>query len=45
MEYEELPDIFVIFICDFDSFGCGLYDYSFQKIVEETVNKLRSKEN
>ena len=30
LSYEELPDTFVIFICDFDPFGCGLYYYSFQ---------------
>lgn len=26
--YENLPDTYVIFICDFDPFGDGLYRYS-----------------
>ena len=42
LSYEELPDTFVIFICDFDPFGCGLYYYSFQnKCQEDTRAKLR----
>ena len=41
LPYEELPDTFVIFICDFDPFGCGLYYYSFQnECQEDTRAKL-----
>lgn len=41
LSYEELPDTFVIFICDFDPFGCGLYYYSFQnECQEDTRAKL-----
>lgn len=42
LSYEELPDTFVIFICDFDPFDCGLYYYSFQnECQEDTRAKLR----
>lgn len=34
--YEDLPDTYVIFICDFDPFGDGLYRYS----CEETGNRI-----
>ena len=34
-EYEKLPDVYVIFICDFDPFGSGRYCYTFQPICEE----------
>ena len=41
LSYEELPDTFVIFICDFDPFDCGLYYYSFQnECQEDTRAKL-----
>ena len=41
LPYEELPNTFVIFICDFDHFGCGLYYYSFQnECQEDTRAKL-----
>lgn len=41
LPYEELPNTFVIFICDFDPFGCGLYYYSFQnECQEDTCAKL-----
>lgn len=41
LPYEELPNTFVIFICDFDPFGCGLYYYSFQnECQEDTRAKL-----
>lgn len=41
LPYEELPSTFVIFICDFDPFGCGLYYYSFQnECQEDTRAKL-----
>lgn len=33
--YEELPDTYVIFICDFDSFGKGKYRYTKKAICEE----------
>ena len=35
LPYEELPNTFVIFICDFDPFGFGLYYYSFQNDCQE----------
>ena len=34
--YENLPDTYVIFICDFDPFGNGLYRYSTGMVCEET---------
>lgn len=34
--YENLPDTYVIFICDFDPFGEGLYRYSTRTFCEET---------
>ena len=34
--YETLPDTYVIFICDFDPFGEGLYRYSTRTFCEET---------
>ncbi len=34
--YENLPDIYVIFICDFDPFGDGLYRYSTRTVCTET---------
>lgn len=41
LPYEELQNTFVIFICDFDPFGCGLYYYSFQnECQEDTRAKL-----
>lgn len=33
--YENLPDTYVIFICDFDPFGDGLYRYSTGMVCEE----------
>lgn len=35
-DYTELPDTYVIFICDFDPFGDGLYRYSTGMVCEET---------
>ena len=35
-EYAELPDSYVIFLCDFDPFGEGKYRYTFRKSCEET---------
>lgn len=40
-DYEELPDTYVIFICDFDPFGKGCYRYTFENICEETKERLR----
>lgn len=34
-EYETMPDTFVIFVCDFDPFGKGLYCYTFQNECKE----------
>ena len=34
-EYETIPDTFVIFVCDFDPFGKGLYCYTFQNECKE----------
>ena len=35
-DYKELPDTYVIFICDFDPFGFGKYKYTFDMICTET---------
>ncbi len=35
-DYKELPDTYVIFICDFDPFGYGKYKYTFDMICTET---------
>jgi predicted transposase/invertase (TIGR01784 family) len=35
VSYEELPDTYVIFICDFDPFGEGKYRYTRKAICEE----------
>ena len=35
-EYAELPDSYVIFLCDFDPFGEGKYRYTFGTACEET---------
>ena len=35
ISYEELPDTFVIFICDYDPFGKGLYCYTCRTKCEE----------
>ena len=32
LSYGELPDAYVIFICDFDPFGAGKYRYTVRKI-------------
>ena len=36
--YENLPDTYVIFVCDFDPFGDGLYRYSTGTYCRETGN-------
>lgn len=38
--YEELPDTYVIFICDFDPFGDALYRYTFNNICRENGKAL-----
>ena len=35
-DYESLPDAYVIFVCDFDPFGHGLYCYTFRNECEES---------
>ena len=35
LKYEELPDSYVIFICDFDPFGSGKYQYTFEPVCRE----------
>ena len=39
-DYKELPDTYVIFICDFDPFGFGKYKYTFDMICTETGETL-----
>lgn len=38
--YKELPDAYVIFICNFDPFGFGKYKYTFDMICTETGEML-----
>lgn len=38
MEYEKLPDSYVIFICDYDPFHAGKYRYVFHNICMEDDN-------
>ena len=37
-EYIELPNTYVIFICDFDPFGQGKYRYTFRTTCQESEN-------
>ena len=39
-DYKEIPDTYVIFICDFDPFGFGKYKYTFDMICTETGEML-----
>ena len=39
-DYKELPDTYVIFICNFDPFGFGKYKYTFDMICTETGEML-----
>ena len=39
-DYKELPDTYVIFICDFDPFGFRKYKYTFDMICTETGEML-----
>lgn len=42
MDYTELPEVYVIFICDFDPFGKSRYCYTFENCcVEDSTLKLR----
>ena len=34
--YDELPDVYVIFICDYDPFDCGNYVYTVRNLIAET---------
>ncbi len=34
-DYENIPDTFVIFVCDFDPFGQGIYCYTFRNECQE----------
>ena len=38
--YDELPDTYVIFICDYDPLGKGLYRYSIHNYCEETGERI-----
>ena len=37
-DYKELPNTYVILICDFDPFGEGKYRYTFQSMCKESEN-------
>ena len=37
--YEELPDTYVIFICDFDPFGAGYFRYTLENRCLENMNR------
>ena len=36
--YDELPNTYVIFVCDFDPFGQRKYRYIFNKMCQETID-------
>ena len=38
LDYEELPDTYVIFICDYDPIGLGKYKYTRKTVLEEDGN-------
>ena len=40
LPYAELPDTYVIFICDFDPFGLEKYRYTMKKVCEEDESFL-----
>lgn len=40
VDYEELPETYVIFICDFDPIGLDKYRYTIQSAITEDVNAL-----
>ena len=37
IDYEKLPESYVIFICDFDPIGLGKYKYTRRQIIEEDL--------
>ena len=37
IDYEQLPESYVIFICDFDPIGLGKYKYTRRQIIEEDL--------
>ena len=39
-KYENLPDTYVIFICDFDPFGKKKYRYRYEMTCEETKDNM-----
>lgn len=39
VDYEELPETFVIFICDFDPIGSGKYRYSIKSVIMEEKDR------
>ena len=39
--YDRMPDTYVIFICDFDPIGAGLYRYRMQNVIQETNEPLK----
>ena len=42
MNYSDLPEVYIIFICDFDPFGKGKYCYTFENCcVEDSMLKLK----
>ena len=41
-DYPELPEAYVIFICDFDPFGGGYYRYTFESVcLEDSTQKMQ----
>ena len=40
LSYEELPDTYVIFVCDFDPFGLKKYRYTMKKVCKEETKFL-----
>ena len=37
IDYEQLPESYVIFICDFDPIGLGKYKYTRRQVIEENL--------
>ena len=37
INYEQLPESYVIFICDFDPIGLGKYKYTRRQVIEEDL--------
>ena len=38
--YGEMPEVIVVFICEFDPFGCGRYVYTFKNVCTEERNLM-----